>query len=982
MGPLLSPILIGRDDVLDLAERRLLQAASGRGQFLLFAGEAGVGKSRLLSAVDLKARRAGFRTAGGFLAPQDQQVPMASLLDMARSMTRDAPWMELGRQLLVLADAAMTASGPRRRTLVLQAVDLMVGALAGPTLFAFDDLQWADNLSLEILTELARSTRERPVLLVAAYRSDELVAGALLREWRSRLLTQRIAEEARLAPLSVEQTALMTSLILATGLPAPSDVAAAVHERTDGVPLHIEELLGALPEDLRADSRAIRAADVPETLEDAILQRIHRLSPEAQDVARRAAVIGRCFVPHVLAEIVERPAEALERPLRELVDHSVLHPPGPRGLFDFRHQLLRDVLYGSLSDGERRRLHARAAEYGKELEGASEIHDSRHYELAGMAEPAFHSALQGARLAARLSSHHEAFELYRRAVANLPPDLPPRELAEILEAFSVEAAAIEEIDTCEQAALQARECWIQAGDALAAADQRVTLAGMARRQARPLGERLDLTRAALAELDALPAQGSTEAGAASPGGARAARVRSALSIELAYASIEAGDAGGAAAALNEAHECAIEAADEGLELWSASLDGVQRALTASSADGLARAGAAAESARARGFEDCGVTGYRDAAVAAASVLEYRQAAAWIDKGQRYADAIEQSHCGHVMRATAALVAWAEGRWDDSIGLAEHALADRGCRRAAGMARWPRAYAAIGRGEFETARGHLAAAELFGRTSDVASLVLPALWGLVELSSLEGDHGAAIRLSEEALVLARTARERASFAPIVVPGVRARLVAGSAAAAARWLEATDDFLGPVRWYSQPALDHAWGLLRLTEGATGVARTHLQSAMEGWAARPRTWEALWARLDLAGCLLRSGRHAQAAGLIGDVRDTAGQLRSVPLLRAAEELDRLVRRRDSRRSAWYPLTAREFDVARLIARGLTNSQIAAELSVAPRTVSAHVEHVLAKLGAQRRAEIASWATRTEPDPSRGTSARDGAAPAPGRA
>jgi hypothetical protein len=126
---------------------------------------------------------------------------------MARSMTRVAPWADLGRKLLELADATVAAPKPRRRALVLETVDLIVGALVGPTVLSFDDLQWADDLSLEILAELARATRDRPLVIVGAYRTDELGPDAHLREWRSRLLTQRIAEEARLAPLTPEQTA-------------------------------------------------------------------------------------------------------------------------------------------------------------------------------------------------------------------------------------------------------------------------------------------------------------------------------------------------------------------------------------------------------------------------------------------------------------------------------------------------------------------------------------------------------------------------------------------------------------------------------------------------------------------------------------------------------------------------------------------------------------------------------------------------------
>ena len=957
VGPLLSPILIGRDELLDLAERRLAEAAAGRGQFLLFAGEAGIGKSRLMSAVGLKAGQAGFRTAGGYLAPPDQDVPAASVLDMARSMTREAHWADLGRQLLALADVAMTAPGPRRRTLVLEAVDLIVDALRGPTLLAFDDLQWADNLSLEIIAELARSTRDRPVLLIGAYRTDELGPGAMLRDWRSRQLTQRAADEARLSPLSRDETALMTSLILATGLPAPRDVVDAVYQRTDGVPLHIEELLGALPDDLRGDSRAILDAAVPDTLEDAILQRIGRLSPEAQEAARSGAVIGRCFVPDVLAGIMDLPAATLDQPLRELVDQNVLDAPGLRGLFDFRHQLLRDVLYRSLTDGQRRRLHARVAEFGRRLEGASEVHASLHYERAGMREPAFRSALRGARLAARLSSHREAFELYRRAIDNLPPDLPAIEQAEILDAYAVEAAAIEEIDACEWAAGQAMTWYLKAGSPIRAIEQHEALAGMARRQARPLADRLGMTRAALVELAALSPVDRAPAEEA-----RASSVRAALSIELAYASIEADDDSAARTALAEAHAGAAAAGNEGLTLWASSLEGVLDALSGGGADSLERIGAVAEKARSHGLEDTGVTAYRDAAVTAANLMEYRRAAAWISEGLRYADAIEQSHCAHVMGATGALVAWADGRWDDAISLGEHALADRGCRRAAGMAHWPLAYAALGRGEFDAARANLEAVEAFGWTSGAASLILPGLWGQAELGLLTGDVAGAIRRSGDALDLARATGERATFAQLVVPGVRARLAAGGTADAASWLEATGELLEPVRWFAAAPLDHALGLVRLAEGATGAARVLLERAVDEWDARPRIWEALWARLDLAACDLRSGRYADAARQVEYVRVAAGRLRSRPLAERAEALGRLTRRHDTEQAAWHPLTAREFDVARLVARGRTNSQIAAELSVAPRTVSAHVEHVLAKLGAERRAEIATWVASTD--------------------
>ena len=89
IGPLLSPLLVGRDDLLNLADRRLAEAAEGSGQLLLLAGQAGVGKSRLMQVILRKARTAGFKVARGDLAPQDLLVPLGSILDLVRDDAHD-----------------------------------------------------------------------------------------------------------------------------------------------------------------------------------------------------------------------------------------------------------------------------------------------------------------------------------------------------------------------------------------------------------------------------------------------------------------------------------------------------------------------------------------------------------------------------------------------------------------------------------------------------------------------------------------------------------------------------------------------------------------------------------------------------------------------------------------------------------------------------------------------------------------------------
>ncbi len=944
--PLLCPLLVGRDDLLDLADRRLANAADGRGQFLLLAGEAGVGKTRFMGAVERKASVRGAVIAEGALAPQDQIVPGALILDLARTMLRIPAFAGLGHDLLDLAQDPHGSEPRSRRLLVLDMVDRITESLGALTMLVFEDLQWADDLSLEIVAELARRIRDRPVLLVGAYRTDELPTGTILREWRSRLLTQRLAEEARLGPLTFDQTGLMTTLILSTGLPAPREVVAAVYERTDGIPLHIEELLGALGDEARSDGHAIREATVPATIEDAVLARFGQLSPDARAVAQAGAVMGRCFVREVLAGVMDLPPAALDAPLQELVDQAFLQPPGERGLFDYRHQLLRDALYRTISAGLRRQLHARAGEFGAQLEGASEIHASVHFERAGLRAEAFRTALAGARAAAGISSHREAGELYRRAVDNMPATLSLADQGALFEAYGVEVAAVELHEAAEEAHGTARDRYLAAGEPVGAARAIAALAGLARREARPIDGRLELISQGLDEVQLVPATADSET------------ALYLLLAEQAAVQIDAMDVGAARDTVGAASDAARRAGDRAGGIFAETLGGMVDVLHGDIDAGLTRINQAAHEARDAGYEDVGVTAYRDAVTTAVRVMDYRRAAVSLREGLRYADAIEQSHCRHVMGAAAALVDWANGRWDDALAGGEQELANRGCSRGAIGAGVALGCVALGRGEVARARSLLEEALAAGERSGAVDLILPAAWGLAEADVLADEPEAAIARCSAALELATRVGERALLAPFAVTGVRASLAAGLPDAADRWAAGMEAYLEPWSSILSPAIDHANGLARLAAGSTGAAREALEAAVGGWDQRGRIWESTWARLDLAGCLVRSNRFAEAAAILATARETASALGSAPLLARIEELSHVTHRgRGSLDEPWRPLTSREFEVARLVSQGMTNAELADQLSIAPKTASAHVEHILAKLGVARRAEIAVW-------------------------
>ena len=549
-------------------------------------------------------------------------------------------------------------------------------------------------MSLEIIAELARRSRDRSLLLTGDYRTEDVPRGTSLRQWRARLITQRIAEEVRLVPLDAAETALVTTLILDTGLPAPRDVAAAVYERTDGIPLHIEELLGALSAEARADGTAIREAGVPETIEDAIIARIATLSPEAQATARAGAVIGRCFVPDVLAGIMDVPPNAIEAPLQELVDQFVLDPPGLRGLYDFRHQLLRDALYRTIPRSERRRYHARAGEFGARLEGASEIHASVHYERAGLRREAFDAALVGAREAARLSARREAFELYRRAVDNMPDDLDLLERATILEACAEQAESIEEHDIAEPMARRAAAAYREADQPARAIVALTTVLTVWRRDGHPVSERSAMANELSAELDGLAVD------------ADVLEARALLSMIRALTDMDARRLPDARLELTRMAAFGVELGDPNGRRSPNGRTGSRTASMVMSAPGSPAWETSPTRRWPRAGKSTGVTAFREASTVAASGLDYPAAVRWIDEGVRYADSIEQSHCAHVMRATLAIVSWAAADLSDAQRRARRAIVEKGCRRGAMTAHWALGYVAMSRGELDDATAAL------------------------------------------------------------------------------------------------------------------------------------------------------------------------------------------------------------------------------------------------------------------------------------
>jgi DNA-binding CsgD family transcriptional regulator/tetratricopeptide (TPR) repeat protein len=946
-------VLRGRDDVLDVADRRLASASVGIGHLLLLSGEAGIGKSRLVQMVQQHASAEGFELWSAAAFPRDVELSAGLLLDLGHAMARAGSdeVASRGRALLselVHATRDVADRGDahrRRRLLVLDAVETLARlAERGPALVALEDLHWCDELSLEVVGQLARRLPTLPMLVVATIRSDELSAQVPVRAWRSRLLVQRMAEEVRLERLDQDETEHMVRDRL-PGQEVSRSLVELVHDRSAGVPLYVEELVDAAAQGRLTGDPAY----VPETLADAVQQRFDTLSPAARAAAVAAAVLRHSFDVDLLAATGDISLEAAARAVDELVDRHVVKQESPRW-FTFRHALIRDAVEVNAPLAQRRVLHARIAEVARDRqELGGEAYRAAHHEAAGQLKEASLAAEAAALRAAALSAHQEALELLNRAIRCLPAGDVERRV-QLLTRRAAEAAATDHNERARDDYEVARKVLLDRGDMSAAAALIPGLVAARHLLGDPLPSRITLLDRGLEEV-AGPADDPVRR-----------RTTAALWAAKAAAYLVDDRLDDAVATGEHALSVAGED-DEHTRLDTAATLGSALVFAGRGDEGWTRLEQATLRARELGLEAEAARGYRMVGSSASTLVEYDRAEHWLGEGVEYAGRTEQWNHRHYMGAHLAHVAWCRGRLRDADRAARQVLAtDEGgiTTRITGL--HVVGFVSLTLGRLEPAVRHLEEARAAGEEMAELQRFSPALWGLAECAVLRGDHAAAVALTEAGWAASRSVADGANLFAYLVTGTRARLAGQDPDAAQAWVQEVGAALR-ARGIpgTLPAVDHGEGLLWLASGSTGKARERLAAAHASWTARGRWWEAQWCALDLARCAIAANRRTDAAVLVEGVRAAAGAVAAQPLLEAAAGVADRLDRHDAPQP-WSPLTLRELQVARLVARGLTNREIAAELHITARTAGSHLEHIRAKLGASRRSEIAAWVTSVD--------------------
>jgi predicted ATPase/DNA-binding CsgD family transcriptional regulator len=951
--------MVGRTAELERVLAALQMVLDQRqGRLVMLAGEPGVGKTRLAREVLAQAQARGADGFGGRCFEQHTAVPYVPFGDPLAAALAKAPqdiqidlrahWPELA---YIVPELGPTPAGRGSHETQLQVFRAAAGLLSAlttlkPFVLVLDDLHWADSTSLSLLLYLSRHLRDTAILILGTYRDVEVGRAHPLAATLRELIRDRLVEEIQVSGLSLAETAELVQSRLSGDL-VSQDFITVLHERAQGNPFFTEELLAAVieqgPVDFRVQSVSLAQVRVPRSIHLVVGERVGRLPAEAQELLSLASVLGQEFDLDLLLAACDRSEADAFAALDAALEARLIADVGDGSMqrYAFVHALIQQTLYEELPTHRRRSLHQRAGQVLKNSRHravAAEL--ARHFVNSGDKQQAAAYAVRAGHEATARYAHAEAAHHYTIAVDIL------RDLEEPVQAAHVQCRlAAELFDLYRQP--EALDAYAKA---LFEFEQRGDHGGMASVHwglGRVQLGRYDMD-AALTHLDTATRLWPDD---------RDESELSRLLVDTARAKVFGGDRPGAIQVANQALQLAEQRGDAGV--IARALVGVAEAQSGDKPDReLIQLMNRAESL-ARGVADWRTLTrvFIDRAVNRINIGEIQQAVADNRCAVEAADRSgETERLRFAYRALGwhciPLGAWEEGRSAARRGLS---LDPRGTAINAVLA-WLE-------GRYDDAIAHFRTMWSDGRDRGDMQAVA---YGL----AVSADYMLQLGRAADAEAPAREAADviRRSWPGIAgwAAPLAETLVCLEAPDAEDVLADAEEFIGETgKAVARPQLMRARGLLLRQRGDLSGAIEILEAS----AAMARSQQA---RIELGRTL---AVLSEAAHLHGDrALATRSDLERASIV---EQIGREVRglvwargsttgtpsRKRTRLGSiltTMPLSPREREVAALIARGLTDRQIAAQLVITEGTAGVHVSHILNKLGYHSRAEIANWATQ----------------------
>jgi DNA-binding CsgD family transcriptional regulator/tetratricopeptide (TPR) repeat protein len=987
-----SPFFVGRAAEIGRLTQALELARDHRPAARLIAGEAGIGKTRLVNEFAGQARAAGAQVLlGGCLQLGETGLPYAPFVGALRPLLRSLPPERLAevigpgrgelarllpdlgppdRHAATRPDASLSGTAAQARLF-----EIILGLLRRlsderPVVVILEDIHWADASTRDLLRFLVRNLREARVLFVATYRSDEMHRRHPLRPLLAELERLASVDDIELGAFGHEDLAEQLAGI--TGERAAPELVDAVLVRSGGNPFFAEELMAA--------GRAGLA--LPRSLRDTLDDRVRHLDEEAQQVLKIASVAGERVDHRLLAAVVEPSGIDLLEAIRQAVEHHLLVPSAPDQPpgYAFRHALVQEAVYEDLLPSERTQLHAayaQAIETQPELTpgdpSASAALLAHHWFMAHDLERALPASLEAARAAASGFAFAEAQAFLERAL-----ELWPKVPASVLPTGVDRTVLLEE----------AAEAAVQCGDP--------------RRS-------IDLIREALTETD--PVADPMRAGV--------------LQHRLAWYFNEAGDWQAGVVALERAvdqipidpptNERARVVSDLAHSLmvrgrFSDSLGVAEAALAISRTVGAQIAEARALNAlgldlASRSDFERGLPILREGhakAVALGDPLAVYLTAVglgWVlDEMARHAESLElaiatidhlrdlgaEARFGGQIASKASRALFDLGRWDEAAVMIDEAIASNPTRYAMRWLFSNRIRLRVARGDFDGARADFDAYHSLGervvsadpdllhaRRADLAiaageplvarEIVRDTFAHVIE-PEVDTDGRALLMIGlwaeADEVASARAARSRARVAAAVTR------VAELEADLDRYMSRVGEMVARRSPVIEADALLAAALAQRARGTDDPGSWEAAVAARRALARP--WELAVVLAQAAEVYLTKRHREDGAAALAEAHAIAVDLGAAPLRSRTEALARRARIGlegvDTADDAAdrLGLTRREREVLELLASGRSNRQIGEQLFMAESTAGVHVSNILGKLGVSRRHEAAAVAHR----------------------